>query len=99
MIEENITLILADGTVIDNLKLNGNNLISQTDVGEDKLSVVNLSRITINGEEYRDMMLRNYWEDTDGWHIVISEVTPQERLEARINSKLDYIAMMEDIDL
>ena len=99
MIEENITLILADGTVIDNLKLNGNNLISQTDVGEDKLSVVNLSHITINGEEYRDMMLRNYWEDTDGWHIVISEVTPQERLEARINSKLDYIAMMEDIEL
>lgn len=97
--EENIILILADGTVIENLKLNGNNLISQTDVGEGKLSAVNLSHITINGVEYRDMLLRNYWEDIDGWHIVISEITPQERYEVRINSKLDYIAMMEDIDL
>ena len=97
--EENITLILADGTVIDNLKLNGNNLISQTNVGEDKLSAVNLSHVTINGVEYRDMLLRNYWKDIDGWHIVISEVTPQERLEARINAKLDYLAMMGGIDL
>lgn len=97
--EENITLILADGTIIDNLTINGNNLISQTDVGEDKLSAVNLSRITINGTEYRDMLLRNYWKDTDGWHIVISEITPQERLEARINAKIDYIAMMEDLEL
>lgn len=97
--EENITLILADGTVIENLKLNGNNLISQTDIGEDKLFAVNLSHVTINGTEYRDMLLRNYWQDSDGWHIVISEITPQERYEARINSKIDYIAMMEDIDL
>ena len=96
---ENITLILADGTVIDNLKLSGNNLISQADVGKDKLSAVNLSRITINGTEYRDMLLRNYWKDIDGWHIIISEITPQERYEARINSKIDYIAMMEDIEL
>ena len=97
--KENITLILADGTVIDNLILNGNNIISQIDVGEDKLSTVNLSRITINGVEYRDMLLRNYWQDIDGWHIVISEITPQERYEERINAKLDYIAMMEDIEL
>lgn len=97
--EENITLILADGTVIENLKLNGNNLISQADAGEDKLTAVNLSHVTINGVEYRDMLLRNYWKDTDGWHIVISEITPQERYEARISSKIDYIAMMEDIDL
>lgn len=97
--EENITLILADGTVIENLKLNGNNLISQTDAGEDKLTTVNLSHVTINGVEYRDMLLRNYWKDIDGWHIVISEITPQERYEARINSKLDYIAMMGGIDL
>lgn len=97
--EEKITLVLADGTIIDNLELNGNNLISQADVGEDKLSAVNLSHITINSVEYRDMLLRNYWKDTDGWHIVISEITPQERLEARISSKIDYIAMMEDIDL
>jgi hypothetical protein len=97
--EENITLILADGTIIDNLTLSGNNLISQADVGEDKLSAVNLSHITINGVEYRDMLLRNYWKDKDGWHIVLSEVTPQEQFEARINSKIDYIAMMEDIEV
>jgi hypothetical protein len=97
--EKNITLVLADGTIIDNLTLNGNNLISQTDIGEDKLSAVNLSHVTINGVEYRDMLLRNYWKDIDGWHIVISEITPQERYEARINAKLDYLAMMGGIDL
>jgi hypothetical protein len=97
--DEKITLVLADGTIIDNLELNGNNLISQADVGKDKLSAVNLSHVTINGVEYRDMLLRNYWKDTDGWHIVISEITPQERYEARINAKLDYLAMMGGIDL
>lgn len=67
---------------------------------EDKvIFAVNLSHVTINGTEYRDMLLRNYWEDSDGWHIVISEITPQERYEARINSKIDYIAMIEDIEL
>lgn len=93
------TMTLYDGTVIENLTINGNNLISPIDVGEDKLSIANLSHITINDVEYADMVLRNYWEDTDGWHIVISEVTPQEKFEATITSKIDYIAMMEGVDL
>lgn len=96
---ENYTIILYDSTIIDNLTLNGNNFISPVDVGEDKLTLANLSRITINGVEYTDMVLRNYWQDVDGWHIIISEATPQEKFEATINAKIDYIAMMEDIDL
>lgn len=97
--EELYTITLYDGTVIENLTLNGNNFISQTDVGEDNFSLANLSHITINDIEYTDMVLRNYWQDTDGWHIIISEATPQEKFEARINAKIDYIAMMEEIDL
>lgn len=96
---ENYTIVLYDGTIIDNLTLNGNNFISPVDVGEDKLTVSNLSRITINGVEYTDMLLRNYWQDTDGWHIIISEATPQEKFAEEITAKIDYIAMMEDIDL
>jgi len=93
------TMILYDNTVIENLTLNGNNLISPIDVGEDKLNIANLSHITIDDVEYVNMVLRNYWEDTDGWHIVISEVTPQEKFEATLNAKIDYIAMMGGIDL
>ena len=96
---ENYTIVLYDGTIIDNLTLNGNNFISPVDVGEDKLTVSNLSRITINGVTYTDMLLRNYWQDTDGWHIIISEATPQEKFAEEITAKIDYIAMMEDIDL
>ncbi len=99
MNEELYTITLYDGTVIENLTLNGNNFISQTDVGEDVLSLANLSHININGIEYADMVLRNYWEGSDGWHIVISEATAQEKFEATVNAKIDYIAMMEDIDL
>lgn len=96
---ENYTIVLYDGTIIDNLTLNGNNFISPTDVGEDKLTLANLSRININGVEYTDMLLRNYWQDTDGWHIVISEATPQEKFAEEITSKIDYLAMMGGIDL
>lgn len=96
---ENYTIILYDGTIIDNLTLNGNNFISPVDIGEDKLTLANLSRITINGVEYTDMVLRNYWQDVDGWHIIISEATPQEKFAEEITAKIDYIAMMEDIDL
>jgi len=96
---ENYTIVLYDGTIIDNLTLNGNNFISPVDVGEDKLTVSNLSRITINGEAYTDMLLRNYWQDADGWHIIISEATPQEKFAEEITAKIDYIAMMEDIEL
>ena len=90
---------LLDGTVIGNLTLNGNNFISQVDVDINNLTASNLSRIIINGVEYRDMILRNYWNDDDGYHIIISEMTPFERMEVQLNAKIDYIAMMEDIDL
>lgn len=96
---ENYTIVLYDGTIIDNLTLNGNNFISPVDVGEDKLTVSNLSRITINGEVYTDMLLRNYWQDTDGWHIIISEATQQEKFAEEITAKIDYLAMMGGIDL
>ena len=96
---EKYTIVLYDGTIIDNLTLNGNNFISPIDVGEDKLTVSNLSRITINGEIYTDMILHNYWQDTDGWHIIISEATPQEKFAEEITAKIDYLAMMGGIDL
>lgn len=103
------TITLYDNTVIDNLTLNGNNYISQEDVGEDNFTVDNLHQITItqkdeNGDiisttEYTNMKCTNYWQDTDGWHIVLHELTSQELLAIDINAKLDYIAMMTDIDL
>jgi len=96
---ETYKITLADGTIIDNLILNGNNYITTQEIDESKITSTNFHTITINDIEYNNMTLRNFWKDTDGYHIVISELTAQEKFEAQINAKLDYIAMMEDIEL
>lgn len=97
--KETYKITLVDGTIIDNLILNGNNYITTQKLDESKIIPTNFYNIIINDIEYNNMTLRNFWKDTDGYHIIISELTAQEKFEAQISAKLDYIAMMEDIEL
>lgn len=94
---------LADGTVIANLELNGNNFISQDEIDEDQFDAYNLTSMEVSDGEktevWEDMRLCNFWTAADGTHMVFCRLSSEEKRQAELNAKLEYIAMMADIDL
>ena len=86
---------LHDGTVLDDLELNGNNFISEK-VIDDSVFSGNLDTVTIsNGKTtltYTDMkLLSNRVDDGKSW-FVIGEKTEQEKAMERIVSALNVNA-------
>lgn len=84
-------ITLADGTVLKNLELNGNNYISEG-VVEDSVFAGNLSTVTITDgkttDTYTDMLLvSNRVEDGHSWFILV-EKSPQQKAMERINAML-----------
>ena len=96
-------ITLADGSVIDNLKLNGNNFISATRVQEEDFEG-KLRHVIIDGpdgehEEHNNMALVQITEVNADYWFVLREYSEQEIWRAKVNSNMEYIAMMADIDL
>ena len=89
------TITLHDGTVLDDLELNGNNFISEK-VIDDSVFNGNLNTVTIsNGETtvtYTDMKLLS--NRVDGWKswFVLGEKTDQEKAMERLVSALSVNA-------
>lgn len=102
------TITLADGKIIDNLTLNGNNFVSQTEIKE-SIFDNNLSTVTIKddlgGEEvHHDMALVQVVHYTmegiePGWYFILRDVPEEERMKDKLRSDVDYIAMMTDVDI
>lgn len=96
-------ITLSDGTKLENLKLNGNNFISEVKITEDdfrgKLSHV----IVKQGEEVRQELnhaeLVQIVHYEDGYYFVLRELSEQEINIAKIEGNIEYIAMMTNIDL
>lgn len=79
-------IILADGTALENLVLNGNNFIAQTAV-DDAVFKDNMATVTITDtesgatEQIEDgVLLSNIVRDGCSW-IVLGEKTPQQKAE------------------
>lgn len=91
------TIILADGTQLTNLELNGNNFISD-EIIADTVFKDNLSTIIItNGEKtetYTDMMLYSNRVDGGKSWFVLGEKTEQQKLRERITSLEEQIEML-----
>lgn len=97
------TITLADGTVLDNLKLNGDNFISNTAINADIFNG-NCSPVIIsdgiNSETHNHMELvqlteqepRKYW-------FVLREISDSELDLIKIQSDIEYVAMMAEIEL
>ena len=88
-------ITLHDGTVLDNLELNGNNFISEK-VLDDSVFSGNLDTVTIsNGETavtYTDMkLLSNRVDGGKSWFI-LGEKTEQEKTMERLVSALNVNA-------
>ena len=101
-------ITLSDGTKIDGLTLNGNNLISKTPLTDETFNG-KLSHIVIEGDkeadmagligEHTNMELVQCVNDATlgGYAFILRELSPEEVREMRVDARLDYIEMMEDL--
>ena len=97
------TITLADGTVLDNLKLNGNNFISNTPINADIFNENCYSVIISDGENsetYNNMELVQITEQEPGkYWFVLRELSASELARIKMQSDIDYVAMMAGIEL
>lgn len=111
--ERTWTVALADGTLIENLTLGGNNFQSETEITADMFDG-NLSEVHISASD-GDMVGRAYpatlhdaelvqitppEDNPDGkWWFILRELSEDELFKMRVRAQLDYLAMNSDIDL
>lgn len=103
MEEKTFKIVLADGTSLEGLGLNGNNFISSKKLTEDTFEG-NLSHVVIedsegNTEEHDNMALVQIAKYGKEYWFVLRELSAQEIRDAKIQANIEYIAMMSDIDL
>lgn len=96
--EFTVTIKLADGTVFEGLKVNGDNLISEEDI-KDKLTPINLVGVEIDGFKHEAMRLAGYRQHEDGYHFVLLD-KPKAVLDMeKLNAKIEYVAIMADVEV
>lgn len=95
-------ITLSDGTVLDNLRMNGNNFISETEITKSVFEG-NCGEVTINNGETDDVhanmelvqiqkMGAEYW-------FVLRDITETELAFIKMQSDIEYLAMMSEIEL
>lgn len=92
-------ITLADGTVLDNLKLNGNNFIAKYHV-DAAIFEGNCSPVIINEESHSNMELVQVTtnELNESW-IVLRDLTKEELTAIKTRADIEYLAMMCDVKL
>ncbi len=102
MNENFYTITLSDGTVIENLILNGNNFISNQDITPE-IFKNNLSPVIINdgvkNEIHDNMILVQITEINEKKAFILRDVSEAEFNDLKNRADIEYIAMMMDIDL
>jgi hypothetical protein len=105
--EKSWKITLADGTKLENLSLNGNNFVSENEITED-IFEGNLLKVKIEGindegqeiiEEHNHMELVQIVHYEDGYYFVLRDITEAELEKMKMQSDIEYLAMMSDIDL
>ena len=102
MAKETFEIKLADGTLIGNLTLNGNNYISKqevtTETFEDKLDVVEIKNITADTVQIlHDAVLVQIVEDIGGYWFVLTEKSDEQRMAEDIESQAQAITELAEI--
>ena len=102
MNEKTYKITLADGRVIDNLKLNGNNFISNKVVTSEMFDC-NCSPVVISDgaetDTYENMELVQITEIDGEYWFILREISAKELRERKLESDISYIAMMTGIEL
>lgn len=101
MANKKLTMTLANGNVIKDLILNGNNYVSNTEVME-KVFSGKISPVRIS-DGVKEEVLENMefvrianWEDK--WWILIQEKPPVSETK-KLRADLEYLSMMCDVEL
>lgn len=105
--EKSWEITLSDGTKLKNLRLSGNNYISNIKITENdfkgKLSKVIIKETAEDGQtitqEYEHMELVQIIHYDDGYYFVLRELSEAELKERKMQGDIEYLAMMTDIDL
>lgn len=102
MEDKTYKITLANGSELSDLKLNGNNFISESEITEDMFAD-NLSPVTINDGETDDMhdnMALVQISKIGGENaFILRDLTAAELKEIKIRADIEYIAMMAEIEL
>lgn len=102
MIEKNYKITLADGTEINNLKLNGNNYIS-TEPIDSSIFEGNCSPVIINDgtheELHGNMELIQVIEVNSEYWFILRDLSSEELAQINIRSDIEYLAMMTGVEL
>ena len=96
-------ITLQDGTVLENLKLNGNNFISDeiiaTSIFQDNLGNVKIEDEDGNITEYRFMkLIQNIEVDNKSWFI-LAEQSENDLLKARLKATEDALSFLMDMQM
>ena len=102
MEEKKYSITLADGTVLKNLKKNGDNYISGSKVTEDQF-VDNSSPVVISDGETEDihenmelLQIQKYGKE---YWFVLAEISPEQMEKIKMQSDIEYLAMMAGVEL
>ena len=93
-----MTIILGDGTQFE-AELNGNNYMAQTPIDDELLDDINLIGMTIDGVEQENTTCAAHWTDEYGEHIIFRQYTQTELTMQDLEAKIEYLAMMGDVEL
>ena len=101
--EKSWKITLANGTQLKDLRLNGNNFVSETEITADVFNG-NLSKVVIEDEEgkvqeYQHMELVQIVHYEDGYYFILRELSKEELERIKTQADIEYLAMMSDIDL
>ena len=102
MEEKQYTITLADGTELSGLHLNGNNFVSDTPVGGAQFEY-DLSPVTIsdgeNSEVHENMELVHMQVIDGQYYFVLSDISPQELWQRKVDADMMYLSMMTGAEL
>lgn len=102
MEEKRYTITLADGTELNDLRLNGNNFISDQPVVEDVFED-NCTPLTISDGETEEVhenaeLVQIVQHGSEYW-MVFRDLSEEEIENAKMRSDIEYLAMMTDVEL
>ena len=93
---------MADGTVLDGLRLNGNNFVSGEEI-DPLIFSDNCSPVTISDGENEEihpyMDLVQCMKMGEEWWFVLRDLTEEELDRMKTQSDIAYLAMMTGVDL
>lgn len=100
-----VTITLQNGTTIKDLMLNGTNYISGRHIDE-SIFRGNMGTVTFDDDDGGRKVMRNAeliqqvtYDGGSTWWLCFRELSQRELLDMELRAKIDYIAMMTDVEV